>query len=155
MNSWWEWSILNWIIPFWIISLTKQLSKRPASFQMGTQEEIPPPGHGWRRDGPWSILHGCCFCSLSRVGKDRFARSCPLLLSCPMLPSRQHCRSRSVLWVSATPGHNLHLGQQCTNTSSVQWNHTAWCLQNWYQEFGSLSACQQQIHFFSFPCHQG
>ena len=159
MNSWWEWSILNWIIPFWIISLTKQSLKRPARFRMGAQEEkgkkeIPPPMHGWRRDGTWSAFCGCRLCSLGRVGKDRLAQSCPLLLSCSTLPSEQLCKRRSASWVSAPLAHTLHLGQPCTNTSSVQRNHTAWSLQNWNREFGPLSACQQQIHSFSFPCHQ-
>lgn len=108
MNSWWEWSMLNWIIPFWIISLTKQSLKRRARFRMGAQEEkdkkeIPPPLHGWRRDGAWSVLCGCRLCSLSRVGKERLAQSCPLLLFFPMLPSEQHGRSQvSVLGLCTT-----------------------------------------------------
>lgn len=113
-------SILNYIF--------NQSLKRPDRFQMGAQvgkdkKEISPPMHSWRRDDTWHSFRGYCLCSLSRMGKDRLAQSCPLSLSCPMLPSKLPCKRMSVSRVSAPLVHNLHFGQPCTNTS-VQQNHT-------------------------------
>lgn len=157
MNSWWEWSIMNCIIPFWIVSLTKQSLKRSSRLWMCAQEEkgkkeILPPVHGRRRYGTWSAFHGCNLCSFSRVGKFRLVQSC----SVAVLP-------HAALWAALQEEVSV-AGLCTTGTQLASWPavHQHFCATkshclvppNWNWEFGPLGACQKQIHSFSFPCHQ-
>lgn len=135
MNSWWEWSVLNWIIPFRIIYLTKQSLKRPARFRMGAQEEkakkeIPPVMCGWRRGGRWS---GLCSCRLlSQQGGARQPStelSSVAVLPLPALPAALQVMLGVVMLVSCVPA--MHTLANCAPTLlcgeiTLMWESRVW-----------------------------